>query len=168
MLVRFSMVVSLVLFAFTVACTQAPPTPPDTHDADVQALKDTEAAWAKAMAAKDYEKGLSYYTDDASVLLANAPAINGKDAIRAAFKPVFDDPNFALTFQGSRFDVAKSGDLGYAQGAYTLTLTDPKTKKPFTDKGKYLTDYKKQADGSWKAVADMVSSDMPLPEAGKK
>ena len=120
------------------------------------------------MAAKDYEKGVSYYADDASVLMPNQPIINGKDAIRAAFKPMFDDPNFAITFQGSRFEVAKSGDLGYAQGAYTLTFTDPKTKKPVTDKGKYLTAYKKQADGTWKAVADMVSSDLPLPEAGKK
>jgi uncharacterized protein (TIGR02246 family) len=163
---RLSMLVSLLLFAFTTACTQAPP--PDTHDADVQALKDTDAAWAKVVTAKDFEKSMSYYADDASVLMPNAPAINGKDAIRAALKPLFDDPNFAMTFQGSRVEVAKSGDLGYTQGTYTLTLTDPKTKKPFTDKGKYLTAYKKQADGTWKAVADMDSSDVPLPAPGKK
>ncbi|MGA2268830.1 MAG: DUF4440 domain-containing protein [Bryobacteraceae bacterium] len=164
MLLRLSMLVSLLLLGFTVACTQAPP--PDTHDADVQALKDTEAAWAKVMAAKDFEKSMSYYADDASLLMPNAPAINGKDAIRTAFKPMFDDPNFSLPFQGSRIEVAKSGDLGYTQGTYTLTVTDPKTKKPVTDKGKYLTAYKKQADGTWKAVADMISSDVPLP-AGK-
>ena len=65
------------------------------------------------MAAKDFEKSMSYYADDASLLISNAPAINGKDAIRAAMKPMFDDPNFALTFQASRVEVAKSGDLGY-------------------------------------------------------
>ena len=162
---RLSMLVSLLLFAFTTACTQAPP--PDTHDADVQSLKDAEAAWAKVMAAKDFEKSMSYYADDASLLMANMPAINGKDAIRAAFKPMFDDPNFALAFQGSRIEVAKSADLGYTQGAYTMTVTDPKTKKPVTDKGKYLTTYKKQADGTWKVVADMESSDIPLPAPGK-
>ena len=168
MLPRLSLLVSLSLLAFTVACTQAPPTPPDTHDADVQTLKDTDTAWAKVMGAKDYEKSMSYYADDASMLMANAPAINGKDAIRAAFKPVFDDPNFALAFQASRIEVAKSADLGYTQGAYTLTITNPQTKKPFTDKGKYLTTFKKQADGTWKVVADMVSSDIPLPAPGKK
>jgi uncharacterized protein (TIGR02246 family) len=160
------MVVSLLLLAFTTACTQAPP--PDTHDADVQSLKDTEAAWAKVMAAKDFEKSMSYYADDASLLMANMPAINGKDAIRAAFKPMFDDPNFALAFQASRVEVAKSADLGYTQGTYTLTITEPRTKKPVTDKGKYVTTYKKQADGTWKVVADMVSSDIPLPAPGKK
>jgi ketosteroid isomerase-like protein len=49
-----------------------------------------------------------------------------------------------------------------------MTTTDPKTKKPVTDKGKYLIAYKKQADGTWKVVADMESSDMPLPAPGKK
>jgi ketosteroid isomerase-like protein len=38
-------------------------------------------------------------------------------------------------------------------------MTNPKTKKPATDKGKYLTVYEKQADGSWKAVADTFNSD---------
>ena len=168
MLPRLSLLVSLSLLAFTVACTQAPPTPPDTYDADVQTLKDTDTAWAKVMGAKDFEKSMSYYADDASLLMANAPAINGKDAIRAAFKPVFDDPNFALAFQASRIEVAKSADLGYTQGAYTLTITNPQTKKPLNDKGKYLTTFKKQADGTWKVVADMVSSDIPLPAPGKR
>jgi uncharacterized protein (TIGR02246 family) len=166
MLVRLSAAVSLLLLAFTVACTQAPP--PDTHDADVQALKDTEVAWAKVMAAKDFEKSVSNYADDASLLMPNAPVVNGKDAIRGALKAVFDDPNFALAFQASRVEVAKSGDLGYAQGSYTMTMSGPKGKKPVTDKGKYLTAYKKQADGTWKVVADMINSDMPMPAPGKK
>jgi ketosteroid isomerase-like protein len=49
-----------------------------------------------------------------------------------------------------------------------MTMSDPKTKKSITDKGKYVTAYKKQADGTWKAVADMDSSDLPLPVPGKK
>jgi uncharacterized protein (TIGR02246 family) len=120
------------------------------------------------IAAKDFEKFMSYYADDASELVPNTPVVNGKDAIRAAWKPFFDDPNSSLAFQASRVEVAKSGDLGYAQGAYTETTTDPKTKKPVTDKGKYVTVYKKQADGSRKVVADIWNTDMPLPAPGKK
>jgi ketosteroid isomerase-like protein len=40
-----------------------------------------------------------------------------------------------------------------------MTVTNPKTKKPVTDKGKYLMVYTKQADGSWKVVADTMNSD---------
>jgi hypothetical protein len=35
-----------------------------------------------------------------------------------------------------------------------MTTTNAKTKKPKTEKGKYPTIYRKQADESWKVVAD--------------
>jgi ketosteroid isomerase-like protein len=62
--------------------------------------------------------------------------------------------------------VAGSGDLAYSRGTYTMTMTDPKTKKPVTDHGSYVTDYRKQPDGSWKAVADIVTSEVPMAPAG--
>ena len=49
----------------------------------------------------------------------------------------------------------------YSQGTYTMTVSNQKTKKPMTDKGKFLTVYMKQADGSWKAVSDTFNSDSP-------
>ena len=51
----------------------------------------------------------------------------------------------------------------YTQGTYSMTMSDPKSGKPVTDNGKYLTVFKKQADGKWKAVADMINSDGPPP-----
>jgi uncharacterized protein (TIGR02246 family) len=165
---RLPLLSSLLLLAGTVACNQAPtapPAPPDTHDADVQAIKDTEVAWVKTAAAKDADKFTSFYADDGSLLLQDMPAANGKDAIGNLIKGMMGDPNFALDFHGTRWDVAKSGELGFAQGSYTMTMTNPKTKKGATDKGKYLTVFKKQTDGTWKAVEDMVSSDGPAATA---
>jgi uncharacterized protein (TIGR02246 family) len=165
---RLPLLSTLFLLAGTVACNMAPtvaPAPPDTHDADVQAIKDTEVAWAKASAAKDADKFASFYSDDASLLLQDMPPVNGKDAIGKTVKEMMGDSNFALDFQGTRWDVAKSGEIGFAQGSYTMTMTNPKTKKGSTDKGKYLTVFKKQSDGTWKAVEDMVSSDGPVAPA---
>jgi ketosteroid isomerase-like protein len=109
-----------------------------------------------------------YYTDDASLLLADTPLLTGKDAIRGALKPIMSDPNFAVTFGPTKVDVAKSGDLGYTQGTYSLTTSNPKTKAPATEKGKYLTVYRKQTDGTWKSVEDTFMSDAPPPgDAGK-
>jgi len=43
-----------------------------------------------------------------------------------------------------------------------MTMSNPTAKdQKITDKGKYLTVYRKQADGTWKAAADMINSDMP-------
>jgi uncharacterized protein (TIGR02246 family) len=157
-MLRYGLLLSLL--GLLTGCATAPP---DTHDADVQALKDTEAAWVKDANTKDPDKFASHYTDDASVLLPNEPIINGKEGIKNALKPILTDPNFALQFSSTRQDVAKSGEVGYTVGTYTMTMTNPKDKQPVTEKGKYLTTFRKQADGSWKATADMLNSDMPMP-----
>ena len=160
----FSLTGCAGLLAITSACT--PAAAPDTREADVRAVKDVEAAWAKDAATKDVERWVSYYSDDASVLFPNSPAMTGKDALRGAMKPMLADPNFALTFQSTRAEASKGGDLVYSVGTYTMTLSD-KDNKPITDKGKYLTVFKKQPDGSWKAVADMINTDLPMQPPAK-
>ena len=46
-------------------------------------------------------------------------------------------------------------DVGHLE--MEVTYTDPATKKPKTENGSYLTVYKKQPDGSWKAIEDFVT-----------
>jgi len=159
---RSLLLLPLGLLVFSTACQQAPP---DTHAADVQAIRDAETAWVQAFATKDADKASSFYAADATVLLPNAPAFSNHGAIKDAMKPMLDDPNFKVTFSATRVDVAKSGDLAYTQGPYTMTMTNPATKKPIDDRGKYLTVWKKQADGSWKAVEDTFMTDRPLAAA---
>ena len=160
MLRNTSLMVCLALVALSAGCSNPPPAPPpDTRAADLQAVKDVEAAWIKDMATKDADKFASYLAEDASGLYPGAGILNGKAAIKAAFAPYFADPNFSLTWESTRAMASKGGDMVYSQGTYTMTVTNPKTKKPITDKGKYLTIYTKQADGSWKVVADTFNSD---------
>jgi uncharacterized protein (TIGR02246 family) len=157
------LIVCLALAVLTVGCANAPaPPPPDTRAADVQAVKNVEAAWIGDVVNKDADKFVSYFAEDGSGLYPGAGILNGKAAIKAAFAPYFADPNFSLTFQSTRAMASKGGDMVYSQGTYTMTMTNPKTKKPMTDKGKYLTVYTKQADGSWKAIADTYNSDSPM------
>jgi uncharacterized protein (TIGR02246 family) len=156
-----SLIGCLALAALTTGCSTAPTPPPDMRAADVQAVKDVETAWAKDAATKDADKWASYFVEDGSALYPGAGILNGKAAIKGAMAPYFADPNFSLTFQATRVMASKGGDMAYAQGTYTMIVTNPKTKKPMTDKGKYLTIYTKQADGSWKAVADTFNSDSP-------
>jgi ketosteroid isomerase-like protein len=142
------------------ACTKAPP--PDTHDADVKAIKDVESAWVKTAATKDVDAFVAYYADEASVLMPNAPIFTGKPAIKESLKPLMSDPNFSITFMPTRVEVAKSGDLGFTQGPYKMSFSDQRGNK-FEDEGKYLTVWRKVADGTWKAVEDTFMSDLPLP-----
>jgi uncharacterized protein (TIGR02246 family) len=140
-------------------------TPADTRPADMQAVKDVEAAWARDASLKDPAKFAGYYAADAALLLPNSPVVTGRDNIQSAVAGMMADPNFALSFQGTQAVASRGGDMVYTVGTYSLTMSDQKDKKPATDKGKYMTVYKKQADGTWKAVADMLNSDLPAPGA---
>ena len=149
------------------ACNQAPPAAPDTRDADVKAISDTEAQWSQATAASDVEKAISYYADDAVLMVPGMEAVVGKEGIGAAMRAMAKDPAFSLHFKTSKADVSKSGDLGYTWGTYELTVTDPTTHKAIHDHGSYVTTYRKQADGTWKAEADIASSAVPPPVPSK-
>jgi uncharacterized protein (TIGR02246 family) len=163
MLRKISLIAYVALFLLTVGCSTSsnvPAPPPDTRPADVQAVKDVEKAWVKNISSRDADKFLSYFAQDASALYAGAGILNGKAAIKCAVAPYFADPNLSATFQSTRMVASKGGDMVYSQGIYTLTTTDPRTGEPVTDKGKYLTIYMKQDDGSWKVVADTDNSDI--------
>jgi uncharacterized protein (TIGR02246 family) len=163
MLRNTSLIVCLALVALSAGCSNPTPAPPpDTRPADLQAVKDVEAAWIKDMNTKDADKFASYLADDASGLYPGAGILNGKADIKASMAPFFADPNFALTCQSTRAMASKGGDMVYSQGTCTMTVTDPKNKKkPKTETGKYLTVYTKQADGSWKVIADTFNYDAP-------
>lgn len=164
MLRNTSLIVCLALAALAAGCSDTPdPTPVvDTRAADVQAVKDVEAAWVKDMATKDADKFASYFAEDGSGLYPGGATLNGKVAIKAAMTQYFADPNASWTSQDTRAVASKGGDMVYVQGTYSMTMTNPKTKKPMTDEGKYLTVFTKQADGSWKVSADTFNSDSPM------
>lgn len=148
------------------ACSDTPTAPADTSATDQKAIKDGETAWVSDYAAKDVDKLVAHYADDASLMVANIPAMKGKDAIRTGLKEMLADPNLALNFAADSVVTAKGGDLAYSEGKYTITMTNPKTKKPETEKGSYVTVYKKQADNSWKAVEDINTPEAPAVSAG--
>jgi len=143
-------------------CNQAPPPPvPVAHDADVKAISDLETSWNHAFTTKSVDKIGAAYADDASVFMPDSPVLNGVMAIKSALKPIVEDKNFSLSFASNKVEVADSGDLAYSQGTYTMTMTAPKTRKVLTEKGKYVTVYKKQIDGGWKVAADIMNEDAP-------
>lgn len=137
--------------------------PADTHAADVKAIQDTENQWNKDFAAKDTSKIIAHYADDAVLMTPDMPSEHGITDISAAIRQMVADPALELKFQSSKIEVAKSGDIGYTQGIYTMAMTDPVTKKVIHDHGSYVTTYRKQPDGTWKAVADIATSEVPPP-----
>jgi ketosteroid isomerase-like protein len=129
------------------------------NKANEQAVRDADAEWSKVAGAKDLDKTVSYYADDAVVLPPNQPMVTSKDGIRNLWKGFLDSLT-DISWKTTRVETSNSGNMGYLIGTYAMTMKDG-TK----DTGKYCEVWKKRADGKWKVVADMFSSDLPLSAA---
>ena len=126
--------------------------------ADVEANTALSQRFAAALVAKDFDAATSFYSDSALLLPPNAPAVMGTAAIHAflaAFPPLSE---LTITADG----VVGAGDLAYVHGRYHLTVAAEGSP---VDSGKFLDVRQKQPDGSWKYVADMFNSSIPLPAA---
>ena len=155
---RTSFVFLLFLLSISTACqTQATS---GTQAADETALRKLDDEWSKAAGSRDVDKTISYYSDDAVVMPPNIPTLTGKEPIQTLWKSMLGSPDFSGGWKATKVEVARSGDLAYVSGNYEFNEKD-NSGKPITDKGKYLEVWKKQADGSWKCVADMFNSDLP-------
>ena len=124
-----------------------------------QLLRSLDGDWAKTAAGKDVEQTVAYYSDDAIVFPPNATSAATKESIRNAWKEMFANPGFVITWQPTKVRVGKSGQMGWVSGTYESAMNDP-SGKPINDRGKYLEVWEKQIDGNWKCAADMWNSDL--------
>lgn len=161
MTARFVCLAGTTLAVVLAGCATEPLIPPDNRDADAKVLRQVESKWSQAMASKDPEKIAANYSDDASLLMPGKKMVTGKPNITSELKTYFSDKNASLTFTTNRVSVSRSSDMGYSQGIYNATLTNPKVKEAVSEKGKYVAVYMKQADGSWKAVSVSTTPDGP-------
>ena len=143
---KFVLAGCLALLSFAFAC------PAPAADTKIeQALRDLDAQWSAAAGAKDLDKTVSYYSEDAIVMAPNAPGATTKEAIRSAWKEMLTTPGAAISWKATKVEVAKSGDLACLSGTYEETTTDA-SGKPVNDRGKYVEVWEKQADGKWNAA----------------
>ena len=125
--------------------------------AEERAIRATESAWMAAYNKHDANGLASQYEDGASLATYGVALMTDAAARNAFLAGIASDPALKVDFASDRIIVAACGDLASSRGHYTMTFTDPATRKPRTETGSYLTVYRKAADGSWKAVEDFTS-----------
>ena len=94
------------------------------------------------------------------MLPPNAASAATKEAIRNDWNEMLASPGFVITWQPTRVQVGKAGEMAWVTGTYELTMNDA-SGKPINDRGKYLEVWEKQNDGTWKCRADAWNSDLP-------
>ena len=124
--------------------------------AEQAAIRKTDAAWLAAASAHDLDRVVSFWADDATILAPGTPAVVGKDAIRKYVAGAFATPGFSITWNTEKVEVSQSGDMAYSSGTDRISLNTPDGKS-VTEENRGVAVWKKQPDGGWKCVMDVMS-----------
>ena len=131
---------------------------------DVQQLLAIDRDWARvASTRRNADSIAAYWTEDARVVLPGQRVLSGRAAIRGMVAGTLKIPGFRVSWTPESALVSRSGDLAYTYGTNVFTAPDS-TGKLVTTRGRYLTIWRKDADGRWRCVQDYST---PGPIAGE-
>ena len=116
---------------------------------------------ATAMMAADLPAMLANYADNAIVMQPGISAMRGRVAIEEGMRQMSADASLSNVSFNTE-DVLTSNDIAVETGTYIMTVK-PKGGGPVDDKGKYLTVWQRQADGTWKIARDISNSNPSAP-----
>ena len=146
-------------FAIALSSCQQAATTVDVKKATTDLLN-TDKAWNDLTQKVGFPKSSeSYYADSVISIVSGETPLMGLDAVKKHHESNPDSGK--LSWIPMKAEVAQSGDLGYTYGNWQYT-GKTKAGTDTTVYGVYSDIWKKQADGSWKAVLDH-GSDTPKP-----
>ena len=128
-------------------------------EAAKRAIRIADLEMAKAVSDRNLEKFNSLVADDA--VFFGRDVSRGREAVAKAWLPLFTDPSMFLKWQPDEVHVSASGDLGYSIGTYDRMSKDA-SGKPTSARGTYVSIWRKQVDGKWRAVVDIGTPGTPV------
>jgi ketosteroid isomerase-like protein len=125
-------------------------------------LYDLEKKFARATLDGGGKAFSAWFADDAVTISNKQAAVIGHAAIAAA--AAWNPKQYKLTWTPQGGQMLPAGDAGYTWGHYEGSALDVHGNA-VTTTGRYITLWKKQADGSWKVALD-VSNEEPPADCG--
>jgi ketosteroid isomerase-like protein len=95
------------------------------------------------------------YTEDAALLIPEAPIVRGREAIAEVWKSIIGSGESTLRVNTG--EVQESGDWAYELGGFLESAPDGKV----LNAGKYIVIWKLQSTGEWQIHRDIFNSDIP-------
>src|SRR5262245_57258737 len=116
----------------------------DAASALATRVRETERAFAKTMADRDFAAFQSFLADD--TVFMGPQTLRGKQAVAAAWKAFYDAPRAPFSWEPDRVEVLANGTLGYSSGP----VRDPDGKRT----GTFNSVWRREPGGAWKIVFD--------------
>jgi uncharacterized protein (TIGR02246 family) len=134
--------------------------------AEEKKLLQRDAEWADlATAGKDVDRIVSYWTDDASIIMPGQPIVQGKAAIRAYVAASLSNPVFKIHWKSTSVTFSPDGKMAYMPGTDEMTVPGP-NGTPFTLHLRGVAIWRVDADGQWRCVVD-ISNEEPAEKSRK-
>lgn len=149
--------VGLFVAVLVNACATPAPHPEDLMEADLRFARETAGRGVDGWVAAFDSAGLQF--------LSSGRLLRGHDQIRSVMSGAFADPASRLEWKPLEARVARGG-LGYTHGVYRVVRVEGDGARTLQGTGRYLTVWRRGADGVWRVDADLGNADPePDPEA---
>ncbi len=127
-----------------------------------EAVRRTLKAFTDAVSRGDYAAVLDGITDDAVFWTANAPAIEGKAALKAAYEGL---SGYQIRQEFEIEELQLCGEWAFVRGydSFTLDPKDGKGQRLEIKRRRALSILRRQPDGAWKTARGMTNYDAPQP-----
>ena len=129
----------------------------ELSEEDVATLRADTQEVVEMVLARDWDRLGKFYTEDAVVMIPNRPALVGREAILQMYARTQWSE-----LQVTPLEIDGNGDLAYIRGTISIEMTIEGSPEPISDTVKYVTIYRRQSDGSWPVVIDILNSDLSL------
>lgn len=124
-------------------------------DAERELLDRRQREFLTALATKDHRVAAQFFADDATLHIANMPAVQGRSEIVRFYANLFRFLE-ASAVTPETMHMSDSGDLAYSIGRASNTFRGAQRLTEYS--GKYLLVWRKH-EGRWAIAAYSVSSD---------
>lgn len=118
-------------------------------------LRSAEEAFARTMADRDHVAFVSFLAEEA-VFFGRRGEIRGKEAVAAAWKPLFEAPEAPFSWRPDAATVLDSGTLGLTSGP----IFAPDGGRV----GTFNSVWRREADGRWRVILDRGCPDCECPQ----
>jgi ketosteroid isomerase-like protein len=118
------------------------------------AVSRADTEMSEAASARDLKRFTAHLAEDVIFVPEGAPLAVGPAGVAALWADLFKDGGPSLTWRPTLSYVATSGDLAYTEGEFLSKGKTPEGKEA-SRTGRYVSVWRKQIDGTWRAVVDI-------------
>jgi uncharacterized protein (TIGR02246 family) len=126
-------------------------------DLEDETVGDFAHYWETVFNEGDYRAVAAYYTQDARLIATQMETIEGRPAIEQFWRTASEGANAAGVRRTVQVeDAGSDGELGYLRGTVVMDMGERAATV------RYLTLWKREADGRWRIAVDISS---PSPQS---